>query len=108
MIVPPGALLVLHSFFNLLFLFLISSLNLYVLYFSACLFIPCPEHIFLAHVYIVDCLCAMLTCTSVQVKYGNYLDEGLGAVADVNVSLVTRLILHITDTQLPVSLVCVK
>ena len=50
----------------------------------------------------------MLTCTSVQVKYGNYLDEGLGAVADVNVSLVTRLILHITDTQLPVSLVCVK
>ena len=32
------------------------------------------------------------------------LDEGLGGVADVNIAIITRLILHIADTQLPVSL----
>ena len=36
------------------------------------------------------------------------LDEGLGVVADVNVALVTRLILHITDTQLPVKMMYIK
>jgi len=36
------------------------------------------------------------------------LDEGLGVVADVNVTLITRLILHIADTQLPVDVVCIK
>ena len=30
------------------------------------------------------------------------LDEGLGGVADVNIAMITRLILHIADTQLPV------
>lgn len=30
------------------------------------------------------------------------LDEGLGTVADVNIAMITRLILHIADTQLPV------
>lgn len=30
------------------------------------------------------------------------LDEGLGPVTDVNLALITRLILHIADTQLPV------
>lgn len=30
------------------------------------------------------------------------LDEGLSPVTDVNLALITRLILHIADTQLPV------
>jgi len=33
------------------------------------------------------------------------LDEGLGVVADVNIAMITRLILHIADTQLPVRVV---
>ena len=33
------------------------------------------------------------------------LDEGLGSVADVNLAMIIRLILHIADTQLPVRVV---
>ena len=33
------------------------------------------------------------------------LDEGLGPVADVNIAMIIRLILHIADTQLPVRVV---
>lgn len=35
----------------------------------------------------------------------NSLDEGLGTVTDVNLAMITRLILHIADTQLPVRVV---
>ena len=35
----------------------------------------------------------------------NSLDEGLGTITDVNLAMITRLILHIADTQLPVRVV---
>ena len=80
---------------------------------SVCLWLP---------VYVCVSVCvsvSVIVCLSVGVvtysfhpsplgrqNMDNSLDEGLAPVADVNITMITRLILHIADTQLPVSVVC--